>query len=83
MKRELFGNNTSYYPILYFEVGIPILVERLHLPQSQYFKDIDYSKFKKMTIFPLYVAFYTEEQYREVLKKGIELSIPFAGQKSR
>lgn len=43
VKRELFGNNASYYPRLYFEVGIPILVERLHLPQSQYFKDIDYS----------------------------------------
>lgn len=70
-KRELFGNTTSFYPRLYFEANLSVLVERVDLPRSQYFRDVS-TVLDKMTIFPLYAAFYNEKQYDEALKKRTE-----------
>lgn len=70
-KRELFGNKTSSYPHLYFEPYLFVLVERINLPQSKYWGSVE-TILNKMTIFPLYKAFYSRKQYEKAIQKLTE-----------
>lgn len=74
IKKELFGDKTSSYPHLYFEPYLSTLVERIDLPQSKYWGSVEMI-LNKMTIFPLYAAFYSEKQYDRAMRKLTEVPI--------